>query len=137
MGALAFKNYLASIQALIGTLISTVESLDKKITSLRDRIENGIDVVESQRKLNESENDLAKIRTKIEALKGFFVDIKKKWSKAKDRVIGFVRWAPPIGVGVAPHRYTRDLCVIELYKEKFTSMIGNVLSLGALIFDPH
>ena len=67
----------------------------------------------------------------VDKLKQFFVEIKTQWSKASDRVIGFVRWAPPIGVGVAPHSYTRDLCVIELYKEKFKHMIGNVLSLGA------
>ncbi|EIN09192.1 hypothetical protein PUNSTDRAFT_67532, partial [Punctularia strigosozonata HHB-11173 SS5] len=131
MGSLAFNNFLASIQALIGTLIDAAESLRKKITTFRGRVENGIDVVESQRKLDEHESELVKTRTKINDLKIFFVDIKKKWSKAKDRVIGFVRWAPPIGVGVAPYRYTRDLCVIELYKDKFMSMIGNVLSLGA------
>lgn len=137
MGSPAFNNYLASIQALIGTLIDAVDSLDKKITTFRGRVEHGISVVESQRKLDEYKIELAKTRIKIEDLKSFFVNIKQKWSKAKDRVIGFVRWAPPIGVGVAPHRYTRDLCVIELYKEKFKSLIGNVLSLGALIFSPH
>ncbi|KAH8116061.1 hypothetical protein DFH11DRAFT_1507017 [Phellopilus nigrolimitatus] len=130
MGATAFKNYLASIQALIGTLIYTVSSLEKKITTFRDRVQDGINVEESQKKLDEHETQLANTRAKIEDLKNFFVNIKKRWSKAKERVIGFVRWAPSIGVGVAPHSYTRDLCVIELDKEKFRSMIGNVLSLG-------
>ena len=133
MGAHAFKNYLASIQALIGTLIDTVSSLERKITTFRARVQDGINVDESQKKLDEHEAQLANTRTKIEDLKNFFVNIKKRWSKAKDRVIGFVRWAPSIGVGVAPHRYTRDLCVIELDKKKFRSMIGNVLSLGALL----
>ncbi|KAI0247604.1 hypothetical protein BJV78DRAFT_1380229 [Lactifluus subvellereus] len=130
MGAPAFKNYLASIQALIGTHIDAVASLEKKITTFRGRVQDGINVVESQKKLGEHETELANTRTKIEDLKNFFVNIKKKWSKAKERVIGFVCWAPSIGVGVAPHRYTRDLCVIELDKEKFKFMIGNVLSLG-------
>ena len=137
MGALAFKNYLVSIQALIGTHIDAVASLEKKITTFRGRVQDGINVVESQKNLGKHETELANTRTKIKDLKNFFVDIKKKWSKAKERVIGFVRWAPPIGVGVAPHRYTRDLCVIELYKEKFKFMIGNVLSLGALIVNLH
>ncbi|TFY75008.1 hypothetical protein EWM64_g9004 [Hericium alpestre] len=130
MGAPAFTNYLASIQALIGMHIDSVESLEKKINTLRTRVQDGINVQESQTKLDENEAELAKTRTKIDSLKKFFVDIKKSWSKPKDRVIGFVRWAPPIGAGVAPHRYTRDLCVIELYKDKFKHMIGNVLSLG-------
>ena len=133
MGAPAFHNYLASIQVLIDTLIDTVSSLQKKITTFRTRVQNGINVDESQKKLSEHETELVNTRTKIEDLKTFFANIKKRWSKAKQRVIGFVRWAPPIGVGVAPHRYTRDLCVIELDKEKFRSMIGNTLSLGALL----
>ncbi|KAG8866413.1 hypothetical protein FRB97_003985, partial [Tulasnella sp. 331] len=126
----AFTNYLASIKALIGMCIDTAASLEKMITTFGGRVRDGIDVGESQRKLNECEVELANTRIKIENLKGFFVNIRRNWSKPKDRVIGFVRWAPPIGVGVAPHRYTRDLCVIELYKDKFKSMIGNVLSLG-------
>ena len=133
MGAATFKNYLASIQALISTLIDTVLSLEKKITMFKTQVQNGINVDESQKKLDEHETQLANTRTQIEDLKDFFIDIKKRWSKAKDRVIGFVCWAPSIGVGVAPHHYTRDLCVIELDKEKFKSMIGNVLSLGALL----
>ena len=137
MGAPAFTNYLASIQAVIGTHIDSVESLEKKINTLRTRVQDGINVQESQIKLDENEAELAKTRTKIDDLKKFFVDIKKRWSKPKDRVIGFVCWAPPIGVGVAPHRYTRDLCVIELYKEKFKHMIGNVLSLGAVLVYFH
>ncbi|KAI0360066.1 hypothetical protein OH77DRAFT_1501754 [Trametes cingulata] len=126
MGPPAFNNYLASIQARIGTLVDAADSLRKKITTFRGRVEDGVNVVESQRKLDEYENELVKTRVKIDDLKSFFVDIKKNWSKAKDRVIGFVRWAPPLGVGVAPHRYTRDVCVIELYKDKFRSMIGNL-----------
>ncbi|KAH9047443.1 hypothetical protein EDB83DRAFT_1461953 [Lactarius deliciosus] len=130
MGALAFKKYLVSIQALIGTYVDSVEPLERKIKTLRTRVQDGINVQESQIKLDKNEAVLAQTRTNIDNLKKFFVDIKKRWSKSKDRVIGFVRWAPPIGAGVAPHRYTCDLCVIELYKEKFKHMIGNVLSLG-------
>ncbi|CAE6389034.1 unnamed protein product [Rhizoctonia solani] len=136
MGAPAFKNYLASIQAVIGTHIDAVARLEKKVMTFRGRVQDGINVVESQKKLGKHETELANIRTKIEDLKNFFVNIKKKWSKPKDRVIGFVRWAPSIGVGVASHRYTRDLCVIELDKEKFRFMIGNVLNLGPEMSEP-
>jgi hypothetical protein len=133
MRASAFKNYLSSIQALISTHILSVESLERKITMFRGRVQDGVNVAESLNKLGEYETEFAKTRAKIDTLKKFFVHIKKNWSKPQERVIGFVRWAPPIGGGVAPHRYRRDLCVIELYKEKFKSMIGNVLSLGALM----
>ncbi|KAI9430420.1 hypothetical protein H4582DRAFT_2121947 [Lactarius indigo] len=130
MGAPVFAKFLVSIQLLIGTYIDLIESLENEINTLRTRVQDGINVQESQIKLHKRENKLAEMRTKINNLNKFFGDIKKRWSKSKDRVIGFVCWAPPIGAGVAPHRYTRDLCVIELYKEKFKHMIGNVLSLG-------
>jgi hypothetical protein len=133
MGSSAYTNYLASIQALIGTLIVSVEILEKEVSTFRGRVQAGINVEDSQAKLLENEAELAKTRSKIANLKEFFVDIKKRWGKIKDRVIGFVAWAPSIGVGVAPHRYTRDLCVIELHKDKFKNMIGNVLSLGAVL----
>lgn len=48
----------------------------------------------------------------------------------KDLVIGYVVWAPPIVVGVPPHSYTRDLCVIRLNDKKIRNYLGNVLSLG-------
>ena len=75
MGAPAYKNYLVSIQALIGTLLDTVSSLEKKITTLRDRVRDGINVDESQKKLDTHVTELAGTRTKIEELKNFFVEI--------------------------------------------------------------
>ncbi|PIL25967.1 hypothetical protein GSI_11721 [Ganoderma sinense ZZ0214-1] len=132
MGGPAFKDYVTSIQALIGTLIDTRDILTKQINTLKTRLQDGINVEESQTSLRlaEAEAELFKTDNKINGLKEFYIDIRYRWNKPKDRVIGFVRWAPPIGSGVAPYRYTRDLCVIELYKEKFEYMIGNVLSLG-------
>ena len=137
MGARAFTNYLASIQSLIDTYNDSADLLERRINTLRTRMQDGINVQESQIQLDEKQAELAKTHTKIKNLKKLFVEIKKKWSKPTDRVIGFVRWAPPIGAGVPPHGYTRDLCVIELYKEKFKHMIGNVLSLGATLLYFH
>ncbi|KAF7321492.1 hypothetical protein MKEN_00670000 [Mycena kentingensis (nom. inval.)] len=130
MGQAAFTNYLASIQAAINMYNDAAEVFETKISKFRARLQDGTGGQDMQAKLEENETELAKTRTKIDKLKQFFVEIKKRWSKTKDRVIGFVRWAPPIGVNITPHGYTRDLCVIELYKEKFKDMIGNVLSLG-------
>lgn len=133
MSKLAFKNYLASIQAHIGTLIETASTYKTSIANLTTRVQNRqiAEQSESQKRLDQFETDLAKTHSQIELLKRFFVDVRKRWSKDKDRVIGFVRWAPSYGVGLPPDCYTRDLCVIELDKKKFRFMIGNVLSLGA------
>jgi septal ring factor EnvC (AmiA/AmiB activator) len=132
MGTPTFTNYLASIQANIGSLNDTVDSLEKRTRTLTRRVEaGGDDAQKSAGELAETQDQLAKTVTKIDALKAFFVDVKKRWSKLKDRVIGYIVWAPPIGVGVPPHRYTRDLCVIKLDKKKFRKFRGNALSLGA------
>ncbi|KAF4597047.1 hypothetical protein EYR40_007497 [Pleurotus pulmonarius] len=130
MGASMYANYLVSIQAHIGTLISSVVYLETQAQTFRGRAAAGINVEESQTKLQEYEAELTKTRSKISKVKNFFVEIKTRWGKRRDRVIGFVAWAPSLGVGAAPHHHTRDFCVIELYREKFKRMVGNVLSLG-------
>ncbi|KIJ11189.1 hypothetical protein PAXINDRAFT_177375 [Paxillus involutus ATCC 200175] len=127
MGNPAFTNYLASIQASIGTLINTVDYLEEQTKTLTRRVEAGGDDAQmSAGELEETQGELIKTLTKINTLKAFFVDVKKRWSKLKDRVIGYVVWAPPIGVGVPPHHYTRDLCVIKLDKKN----IGPEISLA-------
>ena len=131
MGNPAFTNYLASIQAHIGTLIDSVDAIEKKITTLTNNVRDGVGLPKSQTDLDVHIIERDRLRDIINTLKDFFVDIKKRWGKTARRVIGHVVWAPPIGVGVAPHQYTRDLCVVQLYKESFSNLLGNVLSLGA------
>ncbi|KAG8722836.1 hypothetical protein FRC08_007784 [Ceratobasidium sp. 394] len=127
MGTSAFTNYLASIQDQIDNYVDTVEPLKKQIATLKTKIEDGLDL---DAKLLEREEELRKTLERIEHMKTFFVAVKTKWSKPKDRTIGFVRWAPRFGVHVDPYGFTRDLCVVELYKKKFQNFEGNVLSLG-------
>ena len=133
MGDPAFKNYLASIQAHILSLIDTIDVIEKKITTLTFRVQHGIDLPQSQLTLIGLMAERDKLRTKISTLKALFKDIRKHCGKIEQRIIGHVVWAPPIGVGVAPHQYTRDFCVVQLYKEKFINLLGNVLSLGAVL----
>jgi len=65
----------------------------------------------------------------IEALKVFFVTMKKDWSKVNGRVIGQVIRAPPITGLNAPYSYTKD---IKLDKKKiWPNFMGNVIDLGA------
>lgn len=78
-------------------------------------------------------DELIQIPNKIDKLNRFLTDIKNSWGEPKDRVIGFVCWAPALDINVSPHGYSQDLCVVELYKEKFQKMIGNVLSLGKML----
>ncbi|KAI9463715.1 hypothetical protein BJY52DRAFT_1184712 [Lactarius psammicola] len=107
MGNPAFTNYLASIQAHIGTLIDAVNTIEKKITTLTSNVHNGIVLPQSQTNLDAHVAERDRLRTKITALKAFFVDIKKRWGKITQHVIGHV-----------------------LYKERFSNLLGNMLSLG-------
>jgi hypothetical protein len=128
----AFTNYLAFLQSTIANLLDTAEYLETRVTLLTALVEGGGSRAEqSGLSLLETQKRLTKTRTKIDALKAHFVTVKKKWSKAKDRVIGHVVWAPPISVATPPHQYTQDVCVIKLDKDKFRHFRGNVLSLGA------
>ena len=57
--------------------------------------------------------------------------MKKQWTKPKDRVIGYIIWAPPISFSTIPHNYTKDVCVVKLDEKKFLpNFRGNVLDLG-------
>ncbi|KAJ3822737.1 hypothetical protein F5880DRAFT_1483572, partial [Lentinula raphanica] len=133
MGKSAFRHHLAHIKILIGTNLESAKALQDNINTLRSYVQDGINVQESQTQVDENVAKLARTHTKIEHLKNFYVKIRCWWHRPKDRVIGYIRWAPSIGVGGAPHRYTRDLCVVELYKDKFKHMVGNVISLGTIL----
>ncbi|TFY57702.1 hypothetical protein EVG20_g8437 [Dentipellis fragilis] len=117
MGSTASDNYVASIRAKIVSITYTVSYLDRQAASYeRRRAEAEVGTPESQ-----------KTRTHIDTLKDFYTTVLEKWRNPKDRIIGYVDWAPPIAA-VPPHRCTRDLCVIKLDKRKFKKFVGNMFS---------
>src|SRR6266550_2798669 len=111
MGNRAFDYFLASIQAKIGNLNNTITVLDKRAMSYQRKADAGN---AQARNLAATEDDMKNRKEAIEALKAFFVTMKKDWSEVNDRVIGHVVWAPPITGLNAPHGYTKDICVIKL-----------------------
>ncbi|TFY57033.1 hypothetical protein EVG20_g8701 [Dentipellis fragilis] len=132
MGSTASDNYVASIRAKIVSLTYTVSYLDRQAASYERRAEAEVGTPEAQKwaqDLKETERELTRNRTHIDTLKDFYTTVLEKWRNPKDRIIGYVDWAPPIAA-VPPHRYTRDLCVIKLDKRKFKNFVGNVISLG-------
>ncbi|KAG8743140.1 hypothetical protein FRC10_000357 [Ceratobasidium sp. 414] len=128
MGRHAFTNHLAFLQSTIRTLLDTAEYLKTRITALVEG--DGSCAGQSALELLKTLEQLTKTRTKIDVLEAHFVMVKKKWSKAKNRVIGHVVWAPPISVAAPPHQYMQDVCVIKLDKHKFRYFRRNVVSLG-------
>ena len=130
MGNRAFNGFLASIQAKIGNLNITITVLEKRATSYKNKADAGN--AQAATDLAATEDDMKNKKAAIEALKAFFVTMKRKWSKVNDRVIGHVVWASPISGLNAPHGYTKDVCVIKLNKKKIQpNFTGNVIDLGA------
>ena len=130
MGNRALNNYLALIQAKIGNLNNTAGFLEKRARVLMRRVGAcSEEAEESAHKLTKTKNLLTRIVIKIDALKAF-MDVRKRWSKLQDCIIGYVVWAPPTGVAIPPCNYTKDLCIIQLDREKSQKFHGNILSLG-------
>ena len=137
MGDHAFANYKSKIQADIGTLLDTIVSLEKRVATYQRKVDDGIDLDNSRILLQENKAELSKTRRHVDELKMHFLIIHKKWSNRKSRIIGHVVWAPPIRTGQEPHHFTCDLCVIQLNKDKFRNLLGNVLNFGAVIVLSH
>jgi len=134
MGPNAFEKYVASILGKIASLNGSITVLERRVASHeRKRAEAKEGSPEAQktaRNLEYTQLELTMTRANLDTPKAFYVDIFTRWSNPKDRIIGYVDWAPPIGLSVPPYGYTRDLCIIKLDKQKFKNFLGNVLSLG-------
>lgn len=122
-----------------GTHIDSVECLEKAVNTFRTRVQDGINVQKLQIKLDEYEAQLAKTCT-----------TNSRSSLSTSRIGGASARTESLGssaggTGLPPSVpvllltvYLRPLCIIELYyKEKFKHMIGNVLSLGAMLIYFH
>ena len=93
---------------------------------------DGPDAGQAALDLEEFQGELRSKRTAVTELRAFSVTMSQRWKEPKDRVIGHVVWAPPIGFSTAPHGYTEDVCVVKLDKAKFwQNFRGNVLDLGS------
>jgi hypothetical protein len=132
MGAQAYSDLLISTKGRIGTLNDTVVILERFINTLTTKLQgDGSEDKKAEKELTGYQGELASTRTAIVDLKRFYQEINKNWSKAKNRVIGYVAWAPPISYITPPHGHTVDVCIIKLDKEKFLeNFMGNVLDLG-------
>ena len=132
MGIGAFRAFRVSIQNHINILDEKVVIDERDIPGLMARSGgNGPDANQAACELVKTRSQLEENRMAITELKKLFVKVNKQWTKPKDRVIGYVVWAPPISIS-ASHGYTKDVCIIKLDEKKFSqSFKGNVIDLGA------
>lgn len=93
--------------------------------------DNGPEAEQAAHQLQDTRRELQNLPIAIRELKKLFMKVNKQWIKSKDRIIGYVVWAPPMSFATAPHRYTEDVRVIKLDKKKFSQNFrGNVIDLG-------
>ncbi|KAF9049012.1 hypothetical protein BJ165DRAFT_1580826, partial [Panaeolus papilionaceus] len=130
MGNRMFRAHLQSIRNRIVNCIHGARYDQRYVDRYKNKVKTGVDLPKSQLALEEAEATLVKSHAHLNRVKECYADIVKNWSSRENRTIGFVIWSPPLGVGAAPHQYTRDLCVVELYKEKFKNLIGNTFWAG-------
>ncbi|KAG8806839.1 hypothetical protein FRC19_007028 [Serendipita sp. 401] len=73
-----------------------------------------------------------KAREMIDEINHFHDEILRQWAEPDQRIIGEVIHVEPIAVNVAPHGFTHDWALIELYDDKFdwTTFKGNKVYVG-------
>ncbi|KAG8896400.1 hypothetical protein FRC00_006010, partial [Tulasnella sp. 408] len=87
--------------------------------------------VDYNRDLKDKERQLKKVESDVGILGDFFKLLKSTWSDALDRIIAWVDWAPKIANDADPRRYTRDIGVMTLERDKFVKNFkGNVVYLA-------
>jgi len=85
--------------------------------------------------LKRKEQDLQWAESDVGILDDFLKLLKSTWSDPLDRIIAWLDWAPKIANNVDPCRYTRDIAVMTLEKDKFVKNFkGNFVYLGAFFF---
>ena len=65
-------------------------------------------------------------------LEGFNKQVKSRWAKPIDRVLGHIIYSPPIELGSGPEKWTQDFAVIKIDPDMIDAknFMGNVIDLG-------
>ncbi|KAJ2914835.1 hypothetical protein MD484_g5580, partial [Candolleomyces efflorescens] len=93
------------------------------------------DVAQYQEDLQRKESDLKKAKLDVGILEDFLKLLRTTWSDPINRIVGWVDWAPEVSKNVDSRRYTRDISVITLERNKFIKNFkGNLVYLGAFSF---
>jgi len=125
----AFNNYLKQIEQAI---------LDERV--MVDYHERCIEAAPQDLQLRDhEERDLAKAKEAIAAFQNHYHYVVQHWTDIKNRILGFVRFAPPITIDVGPKGYTQDYALIQIDSNKIDScsFTGNAIDLGTEIPPDH
>jgi len=121
----AFNNYLKKIEQAI---------LKKRI--IIDYQEGRIETAsEDWPGRDHAERILSEANQAIAAFQTLYDQVVKRWSDSKKRILGFVRFSPPIEIDVGAQGYTQDYALIQMDSGKIdsTNFTGNAIDLGTQI----
>jgi len=138
LGSKAYEDSTTNIMSRIGTLHDIMVSTEKKISRLqRQQADGNGDAEEVAEALRVAQEDVVRTTRNIERLDRLHSEVTKLLTNPKQRPIGSVLHADPIGV--SSDGYTVDWAVIQLDKEAFdwAKFKGNVVYIGTFPISPH
>ncbi|KAH9943510.1 uncharacterized protein BXZ73DRAFT_74441 [Epithele typhae] len=125
-----FGQLLNETRALLGEKLGYATLFAGQLTKLlADRPEE--ENASYNMDLKYKEQDLQRVGSDVCILSDFLRILKSTWSDPLDRIVAWVDWAPKIANNLDSRRYTRDIGVMTLEKDKFVKNFkGNVVYLA-------
>ena len=129
-----FERLLHETSALLAEKLADATQFAEQLAELlADRPE--VEDASYDLDLKNKEQDLQRAESDVGILDDFIKLLKSTWSDSLDRTIAWLDWAPKIANNVHPRRYTRDIGVMTLEKDKFIKNFkGNFVYLGGSLF---
>ncbi|KAI6023579.1 hypothetical protein BKA83DRAFT_4261450 [Pisolithus microcarpus] len=130
LGRSAYESAVKSMMNAIGELDTSIARLQSLNDEMGEPKEDEPEDTTENRK--EHLNLIKQSKKKIDAIYELHGEVTRRWTVPEQRVIGEVVHVEPITANHAPHGFTRDWALIELYNDKFDwdKFPGNRVYLG-------
>ncbi|KAJ3525143.1 hypothetical protein NMY22_g10696 [Coprinellus aureogranulatus] len=126
-GCKAYDHAIVNMMDEINSCMFTVDRCSSQIARLPRPLQE-----REQRRADSLNSELGTANAKIESISELHSEVTRLRTTFGQRTVGFLLHTDPIASGDAPHCYTNDWALIELYPEKFdtVSFPGNKVFLG-------
>ncbi|KAI0056726.1 hypothetical protein BV25DRAFT_1831935 [Artomyces pyxidatus] len=131
-GDLGYSTAVTNILSAIDDLTRSIDIWNDNISRLPEQPTEGEEDDETGDIRQEYVDLVNKAKKKTEKITMLHDEVTRFRAVPTQRTIGFVLHVESISVGAAPHQFTRDWALIELYKEKIVwdSFKGNKVYVG-------
>ena len=133
-GTAAFKSYVERIKLAIGGKGMIAEFHKRRV---KEAIEghDGMDADEAARERVNAEVLVKGAKEAVVAFKKLYDHVERDWANIDNRLLGYVRFSPPIELGAGQNKYTHDYALVEIDGSKIdaASFTGNAIDLGTQI----